>query len=138
MNTTMLCLLTKYDAKPTDGEYVINTGGGNNQRWDPCLTPRPFCWRLSIDGTTTAGVTAAITNPSMNPQSSGKSRIRYADTAAVTASTRQGRNAKRTTLQDSFLSATGSNPKPAWVKITTNATFLQTNQTVGGIRSMLE
>ena len=93
----------------------------------PCATPRPLCWRLNILGTTTAGDTAARTNPSIKPQAIGNPRIKYDATATVTASTRHGRNASRTTPHDSFFNATGSRPKPARVRITTNATFLQTN-----------
>ena len=93
----------------------------------PCATPRPFCWRLNMHGTTTAGDTAASTNPSINPQASGNPNIRCDATATVTASTRHGMNANRTTPQDSFFKATGSRPKPARVRITTSAMFLQTN-----------
>jgi len=50
--------------------------------------------------------------------------------AAVTASTMQGEKAKRITPNDSLRRATGSNPRPARVRMTVRATALcMTNTT---------
>lgn len=64
----------------------------------------------------------------MNPQIHGKESMKCEATATVIVSTIQGVKASLITPQDNFLKATGSKPRPALIKITTNAIFLQTNK----------
>ena len=56
-------------------------------------TPKPRSCRVSKQGTTTAGETAARMNPSINPQSQGNPRRRWLEIATTDASTRHGVNA---------------------------------------------
>ena len=85
-----------------------------------------FTWRLSMNGTSTAGLTAACTNPNRNPQSQGKPKMRCAQTPTDAASAKQGRNDSNRTLLLSFLSAGPSNPSPARIRMTVRAIFRNT------------
>ena len=88
----------------------------------PLSTPQPCSWRLRRQGTTTAGDTAARTNPSMNPQVHGRERRRRAAIATTRVSTRHGQQASLRTTPESFLRAAGSRPKPALSRMTASAT----------------
>lgn len=60
----------------------------------------------------------------MNAHFQGKPRSRLETTATVMVSTRQGDAAKRNTTNESFFKASGSNPNPARIKMTTSAMLL--------------
>ena len=94
--------------------------GSNQLCYSPLSVPKPASWRPKRQGTTTAGDTAANTNPSINPLQNkireittfiwmfkknssnyhihSKSRRKCDATATVNVSTKQGVNASRNTI----------------------------------------
>jgi hypothetical protein len=61
----------------------------------------------------------------MTPQSQGKPRIKCDVMVATIVSPKQGEKARSSTPRDNFFRATGSRPRPALVRITPSAMFLQ-------------
>ena len=71
---------------------------------------------------------SSYTYPSMSPQIQSSLSMRCEVTIQVRASTVHGIKANRITTHDILFRALGSKPNPALVRITANATFLQTKK----------
>jgi len=66
-----------------------------------------------------------LSYPSIKPQIHGKPSRKWAAMASAMHSAKQGENARRTTANESFLSAAGSNPRPALMRMMVRAICLQ-------------
>jgi len=95
----------------------------------------PLDLKRNKHGTTTAGETAAIMDPSKRDQSHGRFKTKWDTTAANPASTIHGTKPSRSTLNFKRFKACGSRSNPARIRIIIKAIFLQVKPTLAATDS---